>query len=90
MYGDLMDEHGKIIRDNYPVENLPADLRAEVGATGTVRLTLERSITGARKQRKWLEVQAKIDAARASPHFKPVTAEEAVRRIRELRDEWRD
>ena len=84
-----MDERDKIIREDYPVEKLPEDLRAELGGVGRVRVTLEPSDKMAdRKCAEWARVEAHIEKARASPGFRPVTNEEAVARIRELRDEW--
>ncbi|MGA0533780.1 hypothetical protein [Hansschlegelia sp. KR7-227] len=91
-----MDERDKIIREDYPVEKLPEDLRAGLGAGTRVRVTVEAAAerieqsdaARERKLRAWARINAKIDAARASPHFKPVSTEEAVARVRELRDEW--
>lgn len=84
-----MDEREKIIREDYPVERLPEDLRSGLGDATRVRVTVERKgapVTD--KQKSWAEIRALIDELHRSPGFKPVTSEEAVARIRELRDEW--
>lgn len=85
-----MDERDKIIRDDYPVERLPEDLREGLGDVGRVRVTVEvvRKLSRAEKLKNWEEIKARIERARSSPNFKPVSTEEAVARVRELRDEW--
>ena len=90
-----MDEREKIVREDYPVERLPEDLRAGLGDAERVTVTLEaddgsRPVSADERRRRWLKVKALIDKARAHPSFKPVTTEEAVARIRALRDEWDD
>ncbi|UOK69332.1 hypothetical protein [Ancylobacter polymorphus] len=75
----------KIVREHYPVEKLPEDLREGLEATH-VRVTVvpeEKSGTFRKKPLTYADIRARV---------KPtgVTVEEAVRRIRELRDEWDD
>lgn len=85
-----MDERDRIIRNDYPVEKLPEDLREGFGDVERVRVTVETT-GGTRmtaKQKAWAEVHLLIEKARSSPDFKPVTAKEAVARVRALRDEW--
>mgnify|MGYP003433171209 CR=1 FL=1 len=74
----------KIIRDNYPVSKLPNDLRAELGDARSVRLTIE----GESPQRTLDEILAEVNRLRTEGVIEPVTAEEAVARVRALRDEW--
>jgi hypothetical protein len=75
----------KIVRDHYPVSMLPEDLQAQVGDAKSVRLTLEpqgepkESLTEILMHAKRLREQGKI---------KTVTTEDAVARVRALRDEW--
>lgn len=81
----------KIVREHYPVENLPEDLRMLVGTAESVTieltedpsplkpLTREEAVTMMRQS------QAEHAARGAS-----ISTEEAVRRIRDLRDEWDD
>jgi 3,4-dihydroxy-2-butanone 4-phosphate synthase len=88
----------KIVREHYPVANLPEDLREglEEGATVTVVLEVDTQsfdreklvdIAIAAKPATWeelMEMRRKL-LADGRPS---VSAEEAVARIRELRDEW--
>jgi len=87
-----MDERDKIIRDDYPVERLPEDLRAGLGDVARVRVTVEAGGAPREpqtdKQKAWAEISKLVEKARSAPGFRPVTAEEAVARIRALRDEW--
>lgn len=84
-----MDERDKIIREDYPVERLPEDLREGLGDVARVRVTVEPSgKTAETKLAAWARIETHIAKARAAPGFKPVTNKEAVARIRELRDEW--
>lgn len=86
----------KIIRDHYPVEKLPADLRQGFSARATVRVVIEEEpvpasaepLSGGGKMTiaDTLEmIRAYHALARPS-----VSSEEAVARIRALRDEWDD
>lgn len=82
----------KIVREHYPVENLPEDLRRLVGAAQSVKIEITEDIEGARTPLTRDEAVALMrqsqreHAARGTS----VSSEEAVRRIRELRDEWDD
>ena len=86
----------KIVREHYPVENLPEDLRellpdaAEVTIEVTVEddeedTTIAPPMTTEEAVAMMREIQLHVAARGES-----VTEEEAVRRIRELRDEWDD
>jgi hypothetical protein len=90
----------KITREHYPVSKLPEELKKEFEGIETVRLVVEeqgREPTGAaaiatlesRYRKHWDEIAAKgpIDYTR---HRDRTTIEEAVSRIRELRDDWDD
>jgi hypothetical protein len=83
-----MDERDKIIREDYPIENLPEDLREGLGGAARVRVTVEPSGPPRRKRESWAKIETLMREARSAPGFKPVTSEEAVARVRELRDEW--
>lgn len=83
----------KIVREHYPVEKLPADLRAEVEGLNTVTVTIDaepEQQAGESRQGKasWPELLERLRALRASGEIEAVTSEEAVARIRALRDEW--
>lgn len=76
----------KIVRQHYPVERLPEDLRAAVGEATSVRLTLEANESSSTSC-----TQAALERARdlvRTGRIKRVTSSEAVERIRKLRDEW--
>ncbi|WP_271199962.1 hypothetical protein [Methylopila turkensis] len=84
-----MDEREKIIREDYPVERLPEDLREGLGDAARVKVTVERAPSlRDQKLANWTEIKALIEELHRSPGFVPVTTEEAVARVRELRDEW--
>lgn len=75
----------RIVREHYPVEKLPEDLRE--GLQGThVRVTVvpeEGAGSSGRKPLTYADIRARVKP-------RGTTTEEAVRRIRELRDEWGD
>ncbi|WP_111563117.1 hypothetical protein [Rhizobium sp.] len=93
----------KIVRDHYPVANLPEDLREGFADDATVRVVLEvedkassdhdvypglRDFqTEPKKPLTGAELIKLIEDYQALGH-PPVSQEEAVARIRELRDEW--
>lgn len=91
----------KIVREHYPVSKLPKDLQQEFEGAKTVQIVAElpESTTDERdfwsipnnelKPRTLEQVIADFKHIRSLglPH---VTPEEAVARIRELRDEWDD
>jgi hypothetical protein len=82
----------KIVREHYPVEKLPEDLRRLVSDAESVTVELTEEGGPALKPLTRDEAVAMMrqsqqeHAARGTS----VTTEEAVRRIRELRDEWDD
>lgn len=76
----------KIVLEHYPASKLPAELRGAIAPNASVTITVEEE---ARKplpidelRRQWLDVR------RTLKH--KITVEEAVARVRELRDEWDD
>jgi hypothetical protein len=77
----------KIVREHYPVERLPADLRPELplGASVTVTVTANEEMPRPLTSR---EAVALIAQMRARNSGKGVTPEEAAAEIRQLRDEW--
>jgi hypothetical protein len=74
----------KIVREHYPVEKLPEDLRRSLPNGVTVRLTLEADDARLPAGRAWIE-----DIMRRKADI-PVTTDDPVQRIRQLRDEWDD
>lgn len=82
----------KIVLEHYPVSKLPADVQRAVGDVDSVTLTIEAD-DAVRSARKPLSVDEVVQQARELATRNAgsgVTPEEAVRRIRELRDEWDD
>jgi len=85
-----------IVREHYPVENLPEDLREGLGASPTVRVILETQESEIRESgaspRKPFTLEEALDAVRnfRAKDTHGVTMEEAVARVRALRDEWDD
>jgi hypothetical protein len=75
----------KVVRDHYPVSLLPEDLREQVGNVKSVRVTLEPTDSS---EVSLSEIIERARRLRAEGKIKPVTTEEAVARIRALRDEW--
>ena len=72
-----------VVKERYPVEHLPEDLRREIGEAKTVRITLEAA------DRTTLDdVWAQIDALRKRPDFKPRSNDDINAELRALRDEW--
>ncbi len=96
----------KIVREHYPVANLPEDLREGLETGATVRVVLEvednaRTIPSDRYpgfkdspsiSRKPLTIEETLELIRRyKAQGRPsVSLEEAVARVRELRDEWDD
>ncbi len=77
----------RIVLEHYPASKLPEDMRGDIDASALVKVEVE--VEEVPKKRMTLEeLTSMIDKARKG---KPdVTSEEAVARVRELRDEWDD
>ncbi|MBP1851715.1 hypothetical protein [Rhizobium halophytocola] len=80
----------RIVREHYPVDRLPADLREGLAEHATVRIEIEVEAATKEAPEKLLTVQDTLEMIRKyrAEHPERVTAEESVARIRELRDEW--
>ena len=77
----------KIVREHYPVENLPEDLRAELGLWGKVTLTIVATPDAATDETDLTELLRRVRATRKTAG---VTPDDATARVRALRDEWDD
>ena len=73
----------KIIRKHYPASRLPAELRGNISSEATVEVIIEEEAAPAPSRDELIRL---THEARA--HAKPISEEEAVARIRKLRDEW--
>lgn len=89
----------KIVRERYPVSQLPEDIRKEFEGTATVRLIIEETpaITGVvaleafeARYEKHLATLASKGQIDFDKHRGKTSIAEAVARVRELRDEWDD
>ncbi|KQW32206.1 hypothetical protein ASE36_08460 [Rhizobium sp. Root274] len=80
----------KIVREHYPVENLPADLREGLAEGTTVRIVVEMEGDAPNPAKTSFDEFMKTVEAYRSQNGRRVTTAEAVARIRELRDEWDD
>jgi hypothetical protein len=76
----------KIVLEHYPASKLPQELREGIDLAATVKITVEEEAV--RKPMNREELRNSLLTARAKA--KGVTLEEAVARVRELRDEWDD
>jgi hypothetical protein len=95
----------KIVREHYPVANLPDDLREGLAADATVRVVLEVEEQASTTSDLYPglkafepEPQRPLTAAETidliqryqALGYPSVSVEEAVARVRALRDEWDD
>jgi hypothetical protein len=78
----------KIVREHYPVEKLPEDLREGLQAGATVRVVLEVEDETIERPSMSFEESMRLinDYRRDNPER--VSVEDAVQRVRDLRDEW--
>ena len=84
----------KIVREHYPVEKLPEDLRELVPDAEYVTVEVTEELENSSWQSP-SSVEEAMEMMRATQRHvaargESVTEEEAVRRIRKLRDEWDD
>lgn len=75
----------KIVREHYPASKLPEELRAGLSPGASVKVTVEEELLEGRTSRA--EFAKQLESVRRNLDRK-VSLEEAVDRIRELRDEW--
>jgi hypothetical protein len=85
----------RIVREHYPVERLPEDLREHFPDASVVTVSVAEEEASPDPALPPLTIDEAIrmmrDMQRRSMESgKGVSPEEAVRRIRELRDEWDD
>jgi hypothetical protein len=77
----------KTIHEHYPASKLPDELREGIDPSGHVTVTVVEE--DQRPSREKL-VRLLEEARQRSRSVGDVSSDEAVRRIRELRDEWDD
>ncbi len=77
----------KIVKEHYPASKLPVELREGIDSTAFVTVTIQEEGEG----RKPLSREAlRVLIERAQMESKGGTIEDAVERVRTLRDEWDD
>ena len=79
----------RIVRDYYPAERLPDDLQKLIDPSRPIRIVIEQD-DDQKVRKSPEEMLAMLDAYRATIKGKGISTEDAVARIRELRDEWDD
>jgi hypothetical protein len=72
----------KIVREHYPVDRLPEDLKVGLDPTQEVRIVIEQD-------QPVRPVPTLTELLELRSQFKPAT-DDPVERIRKLRDEWDD
>jgi hypothetical protein len=77
----------RIIREHYPASRLPDELRDGIDPSGHVTVTVIEEEQPPSRERL---VQLLEQARQRSRSVGDVSTDEAVRRIRDLRDEWDD
>ena len=75
----------KLVIDHYPASRLPEELRGNIAPGTSVKITVEEARRPPMAREELLQ---SLRDARANA--KGVTLEEAVARVRVLRDEWDD
>ncbi len=95
----------KIVREHYPASRLPEDLKVGLSEGAMVRVVIEESSAlderrviafdgpfGYKPPEGFIPLEETLKSIRdyKARHKPSTTDEEAVRRIRELRDEWDD
>jgi hypothetical protein len=78
----------KIVRENYPASKLPEELRPTASPTARVTVVIEADEPSPPKSLS--EVRHEIEEAKRLGKWPATTADEAVARVRALRDEWHD
>jgi hypothetical protein len=73
----------RIVIDDFPASELPASVRGDIDPSHRVRVVVEDT-----SGNRWSDLIAQVQAYQAKRTTPPVTSEEAVARIRALRDEW--
>lgn len=78
----------KIVKQHYPAAKLPVELREGIDPQGRVTVTVIEEEKPPKHVMTLEEIIAEANRLKREGHIEPVSAEEAVARIRALRDEW--
>ena len=74
----------RIVREHYPADRLPDDLRQELGLVQTVTITIAADEATSREEARSAAI---ADILEHRKRLQP-SAPDAVERVRKLRDEW--
>ncbi|WP_214471409.1 hypothetical protein [Mesorhizobium sp. dw_380] len=75
----------KVILEHYPASKLPDELREGIALSASVKVTVEEEAKRPLGRKQLLELMRNAQANAAG-----TSLEEAVARVRALRDEWED
>jgi hypothetical protein len=78
----------RIVKEHYPASKLPVELREGIDPKGNVTVTVVEEETPPERIMSLEEILDEVRRLREEGRIEPVTTEEAVARIRALRDEW--
>jgi hypothetical protein len=78
----------KIVKEHYPASKLPVELREGIDPAGHVTVVVTEEVMDPRGKMTLEETLTQAKRLRQDGAIQPVTIEEAVERIRALRDEW--
>ncbi len=76
----------KIILEHVAASELPDKLRGDIPPDARVTITVEQEVPASQLSVQQLRSQA--DRIKADPAFRLITEDEAVERVRSLRDDW--
>ena len=76
-------ENKRVVVENYPAEKLPEEIRQNIEPSHKVRVIVEDEPEG-----HWAALRRRVEEYHRENPGSEVTVEEAVARIRALRDEW--
>jgi hypothetical protein len=74
----------RLVIEDYPADKLPADMRGDFASDDAVQITIERK----GRRNAWDDFLKKVRDYHHDHPGKSVTSDEAVARVRALRDEW--
>jgi hypothetical protein len=75
----------KVILEHYPASRLPDELREGIALNASVKVTVEEEARKPLDNKQLLELMRKAQAQASG-----TSLEDAVARVRTLRDEWED
>lgn len=78
----------RIVKEHYPASKLPVDLREGIDPSGHVTVTVVAEDAPPEHVMTLEEILDQVRRLREEGQIEPVTTDEAVARIRALRDEW--